>query len=216
MMSRSRFCPALISTVGALLLPLVTAGASLAQQSGSPFAGFSASRDQPIAFQADQVEVFDQEGRAVLTGNVRVQQGESTMATRRLVIIYEQTRRGAQPQGRPAEPVQGSQGGGRQSVREMRMEGGVIVTSKNQQATAERGVFHATRNTAVLEGRVVLTQCQNVLTGDRLLANLATNQVQVVGGATTQGRVAGVLSPSSQNRRDCTIGTDRPPTRRGT
>lgn len=189
---------------------------AMAQQAGSPFAGFSANRDQPIAFQADQAEVLDQENRAVLTGNVRVQQGESTLATSRLIIIYERPAQGAQPQGRPARPIQGDQAA-RQSVREMRMEGGVIVTSKNQQATAERGVFHATRNMAILEGRVVLTQCQNVLTGDRLVANMNTNQVQITGGSTTQGRVSGVLSPSSQNRGECAVGggSERPAARRG-
>lgn len=179
---------------------LVACGPAGAQQAGSPFAGFSANRNAPISFQADRAEVFDQEHRAVLTGNVRVRQGESTLAAQRLVILYE-PRGGAG--GRPANPVQSGQGG-QQNVRELQMEGGVIVTSRNQQATAERGTFNARQNVATLTGRVVLTQCQNVMTGERLVADLNTNRVRLEGG-----RVSGSLSaaPADPN---CTLPAARP------
>ena len=51
----------------------------------------------------------------------------------------------------------GSQGGAAaasptQNVRRFEMQGGVIVRSKNQTATAERGSFDARRNEAIMEG----------------------------------------------------------------
>ncbi|MCZ0736122.1 LptA/OstA family protein [Phreatobacter sp. AB_2022a] len=187
----------------AALLPLtLVAGLSgapaLAQQAGSPFVGFSQNRDQPINFEADRAEVFDNEKKAVLTGNVRVRQGESNLSTGRLVILYEDT--SGQNQGRPATvPGGAGQQPGQQNVRRFEMQGGVMVQSKNQTATAERGSFDARRNEAILEGNVVLTQCENVLRGSRLHADLTQNRVRLDGGASTGGRVSGVLSGGGPN-----------------
>ncbi|QCI65032.1 LptA/OstA family protein [Phreatobacter stygius] len=171
---------------------------ALAQQAGSPFVGFSQNRDQPINFEADRAEVFDNEKKAILTGNVRIRQGESNLATGRLVILYEDNSGGGRPpQGRPAAIPGASGQPGQQNVRRFEMQGGVMVQSKNQNATAERGSFDARRNEAILEGNVVLTQCDNVLRGSRLQADLTANRVRLDGGPSTAGRVSGVLSSSS-------------------
>lgn len=171
---------------------LIGAGSAAAQQAGSPFVGFSQNRNQPINFEADRAEVFDAERKAVLTGNVRIRQGESSLAAGRLVIYYEAG--GSQAAGRPAA-VPG--GGGQQNVRRFEMEGGVLVRSRNQQATAERGSFDARRNEAIMEGNVTLTQCENVLRGSRLQADLTANRVRLDGGPSTGGRVTGVFSPGA-------------------
>ncbi|WP_168201589.1 LptA/OstA family protein [Phreatobacter aquaticus] len=179
-----------------------------AQQAGSPFVGFTQNRNEPINFEADRAEVFDNDKKAVLSGNVRIRQGESSLQAARLVIFYEGggtpggTAAGA-PAARPATTTarQGAPAGaagGQQNVRRFEMEGGVIVRSKNQTATAERGVFDARRNEAIMEGNVVLTQCENVLRGSRLQADLTANRVRLDGGASTGGRVSGVLSGGPQ------------------
>ncbi|MEI8144682.1 MAG: LptA/OstA family protein [Alphaproteobacteria bacterium] len=172
-------------------------GTALAQQAGSPFVGFSASRDKPIAFEADRAEVFDADRRAVLSGNVRVRQGESLMATRKLTIHYEGNNSPAQG-ARPANPVRGGQGQS-QNVRYMEMDGGVLVSSKDQHATAERGTFDSRLNVATLIGSVVLTQCQNVIRGERMVADLNTNRVRVEGSAASAGRVSGLLNPQNNS-----------------
>jgi lipopolysaccharide export system protein LptA len=184
------------------LAALACAGApaAIAQQSGSPFVGFTQNRSDPINFEADRAEVFDTEKRAVLSGNVRIRQGESTLQTARLVIFYESSggTAGAGQQTRAATttPRQGSGAGAAsptQNVRRFEMQGGVIVTSRNQKATAERGSFDARRNEAIMEGNVVLTQCDNILRGARLHADLTANRVRL-DSAPSGGRVSGVLS----------------------
>ena len=124
-----------------LAVGLLSAGGAAAQQAGSPFVGFTQNRSEPINFEADRAEVFDNEKRAVLSGNVRIQQGESTLQTARLVIFYEGS--AAASSGRPATttPRQGGAAAASptQNVRRFEMQGGVIVRSKNQTATAERG-----------------------------------------------------------------------------
>lgn len=181
-----------------------------AQQAGSPFVGFTQNRDQPINFEADRAEVFDNEKRAVLIGNVRIQQGESTLQTARLVIFYEDSPSGGPTRPSTTTPRQGGGAGAAsptQNVRRFEMQGTVIVRSKNQTATAERGSFDARRNEAIMEGNVVLTQCDNVLRGARLYADLTANRVRL-DAAPSGGRVSGILSGSGgqagANNPDCT------------
>lgn len=184
-------------------LGMACAWPALAQQAGSPFAGFTERRDQPLQFRADRAEVFDSEQRAVLTGNVFIRQGESTLETHQLIILYEQRRGTGEAAPRPPQPPLGD--GSSQTVREMRMEGGVTVTSRNQRATADRGAFFSAQNFVVLQGGVVLQQCTNVTRGDRLEANITTNQVQMMGGTSSQGRVAGQFQPGVALPDDCPL-----------
>ncbi len=197
----------------ALLAAGLFAPVATAQQAGSPFVGFTQNRSDPINFEADRAEVFDTEKRAVLSGNVRVQQGESTLQTARLVIFYEDN--AAAAAGRPATttPRQGAAPNASsetQNVRRFEMQGGVIVRSKNQTATAERGSFDARRNEAIMEGNVTLTQCDNILRGARLHADLTTNRVRI-DAAPSGGRVSGILQGGGgaapgggANNPDCT------------
>ena len=151
-----------------LAVGLLSAGGAAAQQAGSPFVGFTQNRSEPINFEADRAEVFDNEKRAVLSGNVRIQQGESTLQTARLVIFYEGS--AAASSGRPA-------------------------TTTPRQGGAERGSFDARRNEAIMEGNVTLTQCENVLRGARLHADLTANRVRL-DAAPSGGRVSGILQGS--------------------
>ena len=195
----------------ALVTGLLMPGGAFAQQAGSPFVGFTQNRSEPINFEADRAEVFDNEKRAVLSGNVRIQQGESTLQTARLVIFYEGS--AAASTGRPATttPRQGGAAASpTQNVRRFEMQGGVVVRSKNQTATAERGSFDARRNEAIMEGNVTLTQCENVLRGARLHADLTANRVRL-DAAPSGGRVSGILQGGGgsapgggANNPDCT------------
>ncbi len=204
----------LASVLALTALASLAAPAARAQQSGSPFVGFTQNRSDPINFEADRAEVFDTEKRAVLSGNVRIRQGESTLQTARLVIFYESSGgtagSGQQTRATTTTPRQGAGAGAAsptQNVRRFEMQGGVIVTSRNQRATAERGSFDARRNEAIMEGNVVLTQCDNVLRGARLHADLTANRVRL-DSAPSGGRVSGVLSSTGggsggTNNPDC-------------
>jgi len=176
------------------VLALGLAAPAFAQQAGSPFVGFTQNRSEPINFEADRAEVFDNEKRAVLSGNVRIQQGESTLQTARLVIFYEDNSAAGRAATTTPRQGQAASGGNTptQNVRRFEMQGGVVVRSKNQTATAERGSFDARRNEAIMEGNVTLTQCENVLRGARLHADLTANRVRL-DAAPSGGRVSGIL-----------------------
>jgi lipopolysaccharide export system protein LptA len=161
--------------------------------SGSPFQGFSQNRNQPINFQADKAEVFDTEKKAILTGRVKVVQGESTMTAGRLVIWYESKEE--QEKGKAAASTASPSNS--QTVRQFDMEGGVTISSKTQVATARRGVFNVKTDKAVLYDNVVLVQCQNVMKGDRLDVDIKRNEAKLSTNA-SNGRVSGLLTQGSQ------------------
>jgi lipopolysaccharide export system protein LptA len=64
--------------------------------------------------------------------------------------------------------------GGSSQIRRMEAKGGVVVTQKEQVATGERGEFDMRTNTVTLSGNVVVTKGENILKGPRLVVNLTT------------------------------------------
>lgn len=190
----------------AVAMVLATPFAASAQSAGSPFSGFSANRDKPINFEADNADVYDNEHKAILTGNAKITQGESTLQAKKIVIFYEENQ---------AKDAKGNVKSSGQSVKRMEMEGGVVVRSKNQVATAEEGSYEASANAAILTRNVVLTQCGNVMRGDKLFADLAANTVRLdsggarVPGSTSSGRVSGLINQQGGSGDDCSGGTRR-------
>jgi lipopolysaccharide export system protein LptA len=174
---------------------MLAATASFAQSQGSPFSGFSDNPNKPINFEADKAEVFDTEKKAILTGKVKVVQAESTLETARLIMFYDG--KNTPGQAKPAA-VANSPVGQNQAVSRFEMEGGVKVRSTNQVATSDRGFYDAKNNYAELLGNVILTQCGNIMKGDKLAVNLKTNQAVITSGA-TGGRVSGMLNQNPPN-----------------
>ena len=160
------------------LLLAATLGEARAQTSmqGVPNAmqGFSQNRDKPIHIDAAQLEVRDKDRVATFSGDVKVVQGDTTMRARTLQVFYDQQA----AQGKAAAPVvksaMPSPAGGNSQIRRLEAKGNVIVTQKDQIVTGETGIFDMRANTVTVTGGVVLTQGDNVVKGDRLVVNMAT------------------------------------------
>jgi lipopolysaccharide export system protein LptA len=89
--------------------------------------------------------------------------------------------------------VQPGPAGGGQ-IRRMEARGNVVVTQKDQIATGDRGDFDMRTNTVVLSGKVVVTKGQDVLRGERLVVNLTDGVSRMEGG-----RVEGMFNPKSNS-----------------
>ena len=76
--------------------------------------------------------------------------------------------------------------GGQQRIRRMEGRGGVVVTQKDQVATGDAGEFDMHTNTVTLTGNVVVTRGQDVLRGQRLVVDLTNGVSRVDSG---RGRV---------------------------
>jgi lipopolysaccharide export system protein LptA len=191
----------------ALALAVISGGEVFAQSAvnGVPNAmqGFSQNRDQPIQIEAATLEMRDKKKEATFSGNVKVVQGDTTMTSKILVVFYE-SNSGAQPtpaantKAAPkAAPMQAATPGpeGASSIKRLEAKGNVVVTQKDQVVTGETAVFDTKTNLITMLGGVVLTQGKNVLRGDRLMVDMTTGVSRV---ESDSGRVQGLFQSSGQ------------------
>src|SRR5215212_515506 len=203
MISMMQFLPRSFAAA-ALALALVVSGDVLAQgaMSGVPNAmqGFSQNRDQPIQIEAASLEMRDKKKEATFSGNVKVVQGDTTMTSKTLVVFYDATTAPAPAPNAKASksaPIQAATPGpgGSSSIRRLEAKGSVVVTQKDQVVTGETAVFDTRSNLITMLGGIVLTQGKNVLRGDRLMVDIATGVSRV---ESDSGRVQGLFQSSGQ------------------
>jgi lipopolysaccharide export system protein LptA len=168
--------------------------------------GFSQNRDQPIQIEAATLEMRDKKKEATFSGNVKVVQGDTTMTSKTLVVFYESTSAAPAPATTPAAnskaaaksapiPAAAPGPGGSSSIRRLEARGSVVVTQKDQIVTGETAVFDTKSNLVTMLGGVVLTQGKNVLRGDRLMVDMTTGVSRVESDG---GRVQGLFQSSGQ------------------
>jgi lipopolysaccharide export system protein LptA len=171
--------------------------------------GFSQNRDQPIQIESATLEMRDKKKEATFAGNVKVVQGDTTMTSKTLVVFYESSAAAATP-GPNSAPAPNSKStaksapiqsatpgpGGASSIKRLEAKGNVIVTQKDQVVTGDTAVFDTKTNLVTMLGGVVLTQGKNVLRGDRLLVDMTTGVSRV---ESDSGRVQGLFQSSGQS-----------------
>jgi lipopolysaccharide export system protein LptA len=163
------------------------------------FQGFQRDNNEPVTIEADSLEIHDKERYAVFIGNVMVKQGDSVMRSRELKVHYEGSMR-EKDKGTKGATVAGKAAGNDPAQRIRRIEalGGVIVTSQDQKATGDRGVFDMPSNTATIIGNVVVSQGPNVMRAERLVVDMKTGLARMEAGAKDgKTRVQGLFLPSS-------------------
>ena len=215
MIPMTRFFPRSISigriahraAAAACALALMSAAEARAQSamSGVPNAmqGFSQNRDQPIQIEAASLEMRDKKKEATFAGNVKVIQGDTTMTSKSLVVFYDSTStstpaanaKGAKAKAAKTAQMQAASPGpgGSSSIRRLEARGNVVVTQKDQVVTGETAVFDTRANMITMLGGIVLTQGKNVLRGDRLMVDMATGVSRV---ESDSGRVQGLFISS--------------------
>ena len=190
----------------AFALAVIAAGDAGAQSAvqGVPNAmqGFSQNRDQPIQIEAASLEVRDKSKEATFAGNVKVVQGDTTMTSKTLVVFYDQSSPSPSSSPPPAKktaaksapgaPMQSATPGpgGSSSIKRLEARGNVVVTQKDQVVTGEAAIFDTKANMMTMQGGVVLTQCNTVLKGDRLKVDMTTGVSRV---ESDTGKVQGLF-----------------------
>lgn len=193
----------------ACALMLLAAGEAGAQSAATnvpnAMQGFSQNRDQPIQIEAASLEMRDKKKEATFAGNVKVIQGDTTMTSKSLVVFYDSgstpapapaaSAKGANAKAAKSAPMQAASPGpgGSSSIRRLEAKGNVVVTQKDQVVTGETAVFDTKANMITMLGGIVLTQGKNVLRGDRLMVDMATGVSRV---ESDSGRVQGLFISS--------------------
>src|SRR6201990_1137884 len=210
---RTALCITAVATVLAMVAS--HAGAQSAV-TGVPNAmqGFSQNRDQPIQIESATLEMRDKKKEATFSGNVKVIQGDTTMTSKTLVVFYESSQSSTatppatQPAATNAKAAAAAKSstlqsatpgpGGSSSIKRLEARGNVVVTQKDQVVTGETAIFDPKTNLITMMGGVVLTQCENVLRGDRLMVDMTTGVSRV---ESDKGQVQALLPQGGGN--DC-------------
>jgi lipopolysaccharide export system protein LptA len=161
-----------------------------ASSKASPLGLGSTNSKEPIKIDADRLDVFDKDKRAVFNGNVIAVQGETTIRCTTMTVFYEQS---AVKGGAPSAPTpSGADGGG--AIKKIDCVGPVTVVQKDQVATGNNANFDKIANIVTITGNAALSQGQNVTRGEKLVYNLTTGVANVEGG-----RVRALFVPGSAN-----------------
>jgi lipopolysaccharide export system protein LptA len=173
--------------------------------SSVPLLPGSNSKD-PISIDADKLEYFDKEQKAIYTGNVVAIQGDSKLTCSVMILFLAKN----PPQPTAGAPASDAAGAGPSSggtqVKHMDATGPVTVVSKTQVATGDRGSYDKDQNKVWLFGNVTLSDGGNVTKGDKLTYDLTSGEAVVEAGKTagadadrTPSRVHGQFIPGSNN-----------------
>ena len=200
----SRIVGALVGAAFTIAMGATGDAGAQSTMSGVPNAmqGFSQNRDQPIQIEAASLEMRDKKKEATFSGNVKVVQGDTTMTSKSLVVFYDSNSPSPSSpasSGKAAKsaPMQSASPGpgGSSSIRRLEARGSVVVTQKDQVVTGETAVFDTRANLITMLGGIVLTQCKNVLRGDRLFVDMTTGVSRV---ESDSGKVQGLFIQSGQ------------------
>lgn len=128
----------------------------------------------PVDFAADRIELQDRADRAVLTGNVEVNQGDMKLRAARVTIAYT--------------------GGDQTQVNRMDASGGVVLTTATETARSAYAIYDLRTRLVTMIGNVVISRAGKGETrGNRLVLNMNSGQASLNGGG--GGRVTGRFTP---------------------
>ena len=176
-----RAVPTRLLAVAALVaaLALSSSAPAAAQAAADLFSGFQTKSKDPVQVDAGVLEISEQGKQrvSVFSGNVVVKRGKTTLkaATIKLYSDLDAT---------TADAFSRIEAGGK-----------VWVSSGEQTVTGETAVVDMKARTIVISGGVVLSQGNNIITGSRLVVNLATGSARVEQDPGKQ--IRGVFSPDS-------------------
>jgi lipopolysaccharide export system protein LptA len=153
-----------------LVAALAAAGTAQAQQAEFPFGGLKGDPTLPVEIAADSLSVSQSDGSATFEGNVVIGQGEMRLSAGRVLVEY-------------AEGANGGQG----KIERLLASGGVTLVNGAEAAEAQEAVYTIDSGNVVMTGSVVLTQGQNVISGEKLTVSLTD------GTGRMEGRVRTVL-----------------------
>lgn len=150
----------------ALVALLALPAGALAQGGQIAFGNMEQTSGLPVEVTADNLDVNQNDGTAVFTGNVVIGQGGMRLSAPRVLVIYQQDQ---------------------SAIRELKASGGVTLVSGEDAAEANLADYNLETGQIALRGNVLLLQGANAISAERM--NVDTRS----GTANMSGRVKTVL-----------------------
>lgn len=142
---------------------------------GSSPVAIDPAADKPIDITAEHLEVDEQGGTAVFTGQVVVKRGEMTVYAEKLVLYSDRNSK---------------------QIEKIEASGGVRVVQLDRVGTAKQASFFQQEEKLVLSGEAQIQQGQNLVSGEEIIVFLNENRSLVKSGE--DGRVRAVFFPEPQ------------------
>ncbi|MGL4240742.1 MAG: LptA/OstA family protein [Beijerinckiaceae bacterium] len=158
-----------------------------------PFGGFGGNSKDPIRIDANKLEVFDKDQKAIYSGDVIAVRGTVTTRASQMTIFYDNSRQ--KSEGAAARPANGqaAQDG---ALKRIEFKGPVSVVNGTQTATAREMVYDAIAKTVTLRGNAIVADGDNVQRGEIMVYNTEASVATI---SNPGGRVQGVFTPGSQD-----------------
>ncbi|MET0547569.1 MAG: LptA/OstA family protein [Caulobacterales bacterium] len=151
----------------------------------------------PVDIESDSLQVVDAERKAVFSGNVDAQQGDSRLKSRRLTVYF-----GAKKANATGNSTGDALGASFGEIDKLLAEGDVLYLTPTERARGDTGVYEMKTDTITLTGGVIVTRGDNVIKGDRMVIEVSSGKTTITSNArSTTGkppRVRGVFQPSSK------------------
>ncbi len=151
--------------VAGLLLASQPIGVALGQ---APSSDTGSKSGAAVDISADQMELLEEQKKAIFTGNVDAKRGKVKLRSDKLVVDYVE--------------VASKNGTDKTEIRFLNATGNVTIISDDQTIKSQRARMNVKDNTAVISGNVVVIQGKTRLSGNKFLLNLTTGQSHMEGG----------------------------------
>ena len=169
----------LAGSLAGLLAPITGAWPPAAAQDQGPFGGFKHDRTAPIEITSNALEVRQAENLAIFSGDVVAGQGTLRLTADRLDVAYDDAAEGNPETGQ---------------ITNMQAHGNVFISNGAETAQGERAEYDVDTGLITMTGSVVLTQGENVISGQRLVINLDDGQGRM------EGRVKSIFMPQQSGQ----------------
>lgn len=133
----------------------------------------------PIAINSDELEVVQEEHKAIFTGNVVAVQDDTHLKSEKMTVYYKSD--AELPAGKTPEkkvektPAKNSPlSPEKNSIEKIVVEKDVFMTTPDETASGDNGIYDVEHHKIYLNDNVVLTKDKNVIKGDRLVHDLDT------------------------------------------
>ncbi len=186
-------------TIINIFLVVCFAALSVSVAPGNDFLALGPDSDQPINITSKRFTAKNVTGGKEVTfeGTVKVQQGDLTLTSDRLTILYDEKQgsgNGASPLKKSQKELQSASG-----IKTIVASGNVKIVQNDRMATAGKATFDNLKRTITLsEGPPRLWQGPDALTAQNIIIYLDENRSELVGGDDTL--ITAVINPSKQKK----------------
>ncbi len=159
----------------------------------------------PIEITSDALQVLQQNNKAIFTGHVIAVQGDVRIKSEKMTVFYKGQE--ASSNDSKTEKKAASVTPAKSSIEKIVVENNVFLSTPQETAKGENGLYDVVNNKVYLNGNVVLTRDKNVLKGDKLVYDFKTGKSELNAGASatetgTTGkpqRVKALFIPDDKN-----------------